>query len=590
MARPNARWSKYTPLALLAAFAVTAGVAFTLGRLTDSRPEGSPAIRPRKPIPRVSASRPAQRPLAAIEQRLADAEAQILSLRGQNLALTTRLRGYTASGKVTVRRGRPQPTPKRADRRPAGSITPEVAVVAEPMAPVAAPQSTVLESSQPVFTDVAPTEGTSLSGASTTSMTTAASSPAVALTEGRCEPEKPCKVRVFFATDRKAIGKREIARRYRKVLDHSYGWKRDDRKRERDYELSFGSCLVSIPPHRKELNVSSPRLLGTWDATKHDMLMSISEPMSFTSLRDQLNARMRAADPNKRQLLLFIHGYNVPFEEAARRTAQIYWDLEFKGAPVFYSWPSAGKILRYWADESSVEWTTPHLRDFLRRLAQETDAQQIHLIAHSMGNRALTNALAQLASENAAIARTAQCAGATTACPTPLKPAVRFNQVVLAAPDMDRATFEQLAESVKTVSEKITLYASRKDRAVLGSWFLHYFKRLGMPTGKAEFIAGIDAVDATLASTGFLGHSYYGSSLLWDISNLLCDPTLPAEKRPTLKGKDDKGYYTFTRTTKDVPSVVVRGTRVVTRRRRAERIVPSCPAPVASTATAGGGR
>jgi esterase/lipase superfamily enzyme len=32
---------------------------------------------------------------------------------------------------------------------------------------------------------------------------------------------------------------------------------------------------------------------------------------------------------------VFIHGYNVSFEDAARRTGQFAYDLKFVGAPIF---------------------------------------------------------------------------------------------------------------------------------------------------------------------------------------------------------------------------------------------------------------
>ena len=50
---------------------------------------------------------------------------------------------------------------------------------------------------------------------------------------------------------------------------------------------------------------------------------------------------------------LFIHGYNVTFEGAARRTAQMAYDLGFNGAAVFYSWPSQGTPTAYTIDEQT---------------------------------------------------------------------------------------------------------------------------------------------------------------------------------------------------------------------------------------------
>ena len=37
--------------------------------------------------------------------------------------------------------------------------------------------------------------------------------------------------------------------------------------------------------------------------------------------------------------LLYLHGYNTSFEEAAIRAAQIGFDLKVPGATAFFSWP-----------------------------------------------------------------------------------------------------------------------------------------------------------------------------------------------------------------------------------------------------------
>src|SRR5207253_2531571 len=127
---------------------------------------------------------------------------------------------------------------------------------------------------------------------------------------------------------------------------------------------------------------------------------------------------------------------------------QLAYDLQFVGVPFMWSWPSEGKTARYLEDEDSAEWTIPHLQSFLRHVAVKTNARTIHLIAHSMGSRALVRALAQLASP-----------------PT----SFRFNEIILAAPDIDRDNFLQLAEAVKQLSARTTIYASSHDKAILAS-------------------------------------------------------------------------------------------------------------------------
>lgn len=45
-------------------------------------------------------------------------------------------------------------------------------------------------------------------------------------------------------------------------------------------------------------------------------------------------------DAGQRNLFVLIHGFNVSFEEAAVRAAQIGYDLKVPGEMAFYSWPS----------------------------------------------------------------------------------------------------------------------------------------------------------------------------------------------------------------------------------------------------------
>ena len=59
----------------------------------------------------------------------------------------------------------------------------------------------------------------------------------------------------------------------------------------------------------------------------------LADAAFYELLRQTVNQSAR------RELFVFIHGFNVSFEDAARRTAQIHYDLKFDGAESF----SAGR-------------------------------------------------------------------------------------------------------------------------------------------------------------------------------------------------------------------------------------------------------
>lgn len=85
--------------------------------------------------------------------------------------------------------------------------------------------------------------------------------------------------------------------------------------------------------------------------------------------------------------LVFIHDFNVKFDAAVRRTAQIAYDLHFEGTPILYSWPSEGKLSSYWIDEDNARQSATRFHAFLPMVLTEVGARTVHVIAHSIGNR-----------------------------------------------------------------------------------------------------------------------------------------------------------------------------------------------------------
>ena len=187
--------------------------------------------------------------------------------------------------------------------------------------------------------------------------------------------------------------------------------------------LELGSCEVSIPKRHEVGELESPsvlRLEFSEDPSRHVVLLKVQPVPADVFYADLRSSVERST---RKSAFVFVHGYNFSFDEAARRTAQIAYDLKFDGVPIFFSWPSQGGIWGYTIDETNVAWTVPHLRQFLTDVASQSGAKQIHLIAHSMGNRALTSAMRDL-----------------SFLPESARP--KFNEVVLTAPDIDAEVFK----------------------------------------------------------------------------------------------------------------------------------------------------
>jgi esterase/lipase superfamily enzyme len=114
---------------------------------------------------------------------------------------------------------------------------------------------------------------------------------------------------------------------------------------------------------------------------------------------------------------------------------------------------------------------------------------------------------------------------------------VQLNQIILAAPDVDRNLFENLAANIKQYGRGVTLYCSSNDRAMAAARRVAGgIPRAGdVPPDGPIVLAGIDTIDISQTSTDYLAlnHSSYAekSALLADISLLLQTGERPPETR-----------------------------------------------------------
>ena len=295
----------------------------------------------------------------------------------------------------------------------------------------------------------------------------------------------------------------------------------------------FGIAEVSVPTRGRDLGeLTGPswwRLEFTADPAKHVILKSVGalgRDVFVTSLADSV----AAAD--ERDVLIFVHGYNVTFEDAARRAAQLSVDLKFAGRTLLYSWASAADTKKYTVDESTIDWSRDHFEAFLQLALSEIGAGKVHIIAHSMGNRAVINTLERITSWQLP-------AGAA-----------KLGQVIFAAPDIDRDRFVQLAAKFKGCAARVTLYASSRDVALLASKFVHGYPRAGEAGEALLVVDGVDTIDASLVDTSLVGlrHSYFGEkrSILNDMFNLITQQLAP-DKRFDLEAVGDtlKRYWSY---------------------------------------------
>lgn len=299
--------------------------------------------------------------------------------------------------------------------------------------------------------------------------------------------------------------------------------------------MSWGYCDVSIPRDHRMGNLEGPSILKfefREDPKKHVVLL-FAAAMDRDVFLSEVRSEVESADSD--DVFVFVHGYNVSFEDAARRTAQMKYDLGFAGPALFFSWPSKATYTGYPADEASIEWATPHLASFLRDVAEETPAETVHVIAHSMGNRGAAAALTE-------IAATAD---------TPLRE--KFREVILTAPDIDRDVFvRDIVPELRNLGGRITLYASARDKALLASKEFHQYPRAGELSDAPLILDGVDSIDATAVDSSFVGHSYYAenASVMADLFYVInADPVIPVAERFALEEvvTSEGSYWKFRR-------------------------------------------
>ncbi|MCW5516166.1 alpha/beta hydrolase [Muriicola sp. Z0-33] len=325
---------------------------------------------------------------------------------------------------------------------------------------------------------------------------------------------------VFYATDRKKTGHSKPTKKY--------GGERNNLADSNQEPLQYGICKVSIPSNHEVGKIEAPKWWKfefTSNPEKHIVLKKVQESSKDTFFHE-MNVAIQSR--KKEEAFVFVHGYNVTFAEAAKRTAQIAFDLNFNGAPIMYSWPSNGLMASYTMDEANIEWTQPHLQNFLNDIMHKSTAKTIHLIAHSMGNRALTRAFADLSNNHKKVV------------------SKKFKKVILTAPDIDADVFKnQIAPAMLKSKSHITLYASSNDLALIASKKVHGYPRAGDSGEKLLVLKGIETIDASDVNTGLLGHSYFAESLdiITDIFKIIHEGVQASERKDLTIKSDDRGDY-----------------------------------------------
>ena len=208
-----------------------------------------------------------------------------------------------------------------------------------------------------------------------------------------------------------------------------------------------------------------------------------------------------------------MHGFNTSFEEAIYRNAQIVWDMQFKGLSVLFSWSTKGgdRISDYGYDQVSALSGRFRFIELVSKLQKEFGIEHINVIAHSMGNFLVLDALQNYQS--------------------PTSP-IHIDQLVMAAPDIDRKAFSEAIPKLKAMTAGMTLYASSADKALRASAVFAKSARAGdVPAEGPIVMANLDTIDVTNVGDEIFGlnHTVFAMNreIIDDIRLLLEDGKKP---------------------------------------------------------------
>jgi esterase/lipase superfamily enzyme len=219
---------------------------------------------------------------------------------------------------------------------------------------------------------------------------------------------------------------------------------------ERRLAASYARLSVSLPLKRQTGEVIWP------DQSPADPSRTFATTRADVIDHKTFEAALRASHRGRggRQVLVFVHGYNTRFDEAAFRFAQITADTGGIGEvkPILFSWPSWGSVSAYPYDRESAVTSRDALADLLEQLARDPSIGHVAILAHSMGGFLTMEALRTVALRQGRV------------------PA-KIGDLMLAAPDIDVDVAAAQGRALGLPRPRITLFTSRDDQALRFSRF-----------------------------------------------------------------------------------------------------------------------
>ena len=299
-----------------------------------------------------------------------------------------------------------------------------------------------------------------------------------------------------------------------------------------------------IPATMTYLDVVDGRL-----ARKPDAIADIKAEQA--RICEELRPWLESTD--RKEAVVFIHGFNNSFDDSILRLAQAWHFTGRQGIPIVYSWPAgAPGLLAYAHDRESGEFTIVHLKLLLATLAACPQIEKIQILSHSRGTDVAVTALRELNAEVRGADGTGLLSqvlnlnspAAREAVKTrPIYQTLKIDTLILAAPDLDAEVFSQrfFGENMLQCVERLVVYFSEEDKALAWAEWLFSGRRGRLGAMKMSdftpeqrtLIAQLPCIQLIECNlTGYSSHSYFTQhpSALSDVLLLLQGDCPPGAK------------------------------------------------------------
>lgn len=348
---------------------------------------------------------------------------------------------------------------------------------------------------------------------------------------------------------------------------------------ERARRIAFGSAQVRVGPgitwgelarqsqlgertRPVELTLGEVRELGAFPTEPYQLKRlpngfiqrDLEELKRHDAARGALigEVQRRLASAPRKEVLLYVHGFNETFATAAYTAAELCHFLGREQVCGIFTWPASTTgnfLISYTTTTESADFAVEHLKKTIRMIAETPGVEGLQLLAHSRGTAVMLRAVRELALE------------AISAGKEPLE-VIKIDNLVLLSPDIDVDVAAQLVTGFlsdpdlvtvwphgrlpRILKGRLSVYASPEDRALRVSQILfrsrnrvgqlrpedippkaqHYFETLGR----------VDLLSYQGERTDLFGHSYFTTNprVSSDLIQLIRHGKKPGEP-----GRDD---------------------------------------------------